>query len=330
VSGDFAFATLAPSVALFADDFNSGSLDLNKWQEGKNSGNKTAVASSALDLKSQNSESGWVITNNAYSARNTTVTVKVTGPNDDGDLGISPSYNLSSKYGIYDQANWYRFYTYRNGHAGSYRLYVESSKNGVNNGFDVTGNLAINGSVYLRLRFDNSDIHFEASLDGVNWTDTYHETFGLPGYTLDSPFYYELAAYRTSSNGTLTVDDFSITGSSGNGLAAKPASLEAANLEIPTGFALQNYPNPFNAATRVQFLLPQNAEVQLSVFDALGREVHELIAGSRPAGKYEVAWNGRDRNGDEMSTGFYLLRLRYRAEGSSAWSQVVRRVMMVK
>jgi lysophospholipase L1-like esterase len=330
VSGDFVFTTSAPSAALFADEFNSGALDLNKWQKGKNSGNKTAVANSALDLKSQNSESGWVITKNAYSARNTTVTIKVIKSNDDGDLGISPTYNLSSQYGVYDQANWYRFYTYRNGHAGSYRLYVEWNKNGVSNGFDVTGNLVINSLVYLRLRFDNSNIHFEASLDGTNWTDTYHETFGLPGYTLDSPFYYELAAYKTGTNGILTMDDFSITGSSASGLAAKPASLDAASLSVPTDFALQNYPNPFNAATRIRFTLPQNAEIQLSVFDALGREVHELIAGSRPAGNYEVAWNGRDHNGDEMSTGFYLLRLRYRLEGSGAWSQVVRRVMMVK
>ena len=212
VSGDFTFTTAPPSDVIFSDAFNASSLDGNKWRKGSNAGNKTALANNALDLKSQGSESGWIVTRNAHSGRNTTVTVKAAKPNDDGNLGLSPTYNPASKHGLYDQPNWYRFYTYRNGHSGPYRLYVKWHKNGVGNGFDVTGNLAITpqSGVYLRLRFDNNKIYFEASLDGVKWTDTYNETFGLPGYTLDAPFYYELSGYNTGTNGVFTVDDFSI------------------------------------------------------------------------------------------------------------------------
>jgi len=205
--------SLTTAAELFADDFNSGILDPGKWRLGANAGNRAGVANNALELRAQGSESGWVITRNAYIARNSTITVKVQQPNNDGDLGISPTYNLSSTFGIYNEANWYRFYAYRTGASGSYRLYVESRKNGVRSGFDVTGSLVINGAVYLRLRLDDARIHFEASLNGATWINTYNETFALPGYTPDNAFYFELAGYRSETNGVLVVDDFSITSS---------------------------------------------------------------------------------------------------------------------
>jgi lysophospholipase L1-like esterase len=329
-SGDYTFTTPPPSSTLFADDFNAGSLDANKWQKGTIASNQASVVNNALELRSSGAVSGWVVTRNAFAARNTTVAVKVVRPNDDGSLGVSPTYNLASQYGIYDQTNWYRFYTYRNGHTGAYRLYVQWKKNGVENGFDVTGSLVINGAVYLRLRFDDSNIHFEASLDGMAWADAYNEAFDLPGYTLDTPFYYELAGYNTTSNGVLTVDDFAISSGAVSNFTVRQSAPESATLLLPTAFALQNYPNPFNAATRIRFGLPREAEIHLAVFDLLGREVQELLAASKPLGTYEVIWDGKNREGVTLSTGTYLIRLRYRLAGSGAWSQVVRRVMMVK
>jgi len=292
------------------------------------------VADSALALRSTGRESGWVVTKNAYAARHTRVKVKVVKPNDDGALGMSPTYDLSSKSGINGQKNWYRFYVYRSSHAGPYRLYVEWSKNGVADGRDATGELAINGVVYLRLRFDDANIHFEASLDGIAWTDAHAEAFALPGYTLDSKFYYELSAYNTPANGALTVDDFAITSPQSN-TASKPGSENLAATPRPTAFALHNYPNPllasaFNAAMQINFALPQEAEIQLAVFDLIGREVRELVAGTLAAGNHQAVWNGKNREGMALSSGVYFLRLQYRTGQTGAWSQLVQRVMIVK
>jgi flagellar hook assembly protein FlgD len=93
---------------------------------------------------------------------------------------------------------------------------------------------------------------------------------------------------------------------------------------------LHNYPNPFNAATRIHLALPEEAEVQLSIFDLSGREVKELLSGSRSAGHHEVIWDGRNRNGMLLRTGYYVVRWRYRIDKTGAWSQQVRRVLMVK
>ncbi len=292
------------------------------------------MINNALMLRSHGRESAWVITRDAYPAHHTTVTIKVQQPNEDGDIGMSPTYDLASAYGIYDQPNWYRFYVYRYVRSRPYRLYVEWRKNGAGSGLDVTSalglqGLAISGMVYLRLRFDESNIHFEASFDGENWIDTYTEAFALPGYSLDSAFHYELAAYHTASFGVLTVDDFSIISRDGGQFVAPVEATRTAD-SMPATFVEQNYPNPFNAATRVSVSLPQSAEIRLALFDLTGREVKTLLSQSFSSGQYEIIWDGRNRDGNELRSGIYLLRLRYRPAESSAWSQIVRRVLLVK
>jgi len=332
MSGDFTFKT--PGW-IFTDNFNATALNLSNWHVGANARNQSAVVDSALVLRSQavisgGNESGWIVTRQAYPARYSRVRIKVIQPNSDGALGMTPSYNPASKFGITDQPNWYRFYNFRSGNTGPYRLIVQAKKNGVEEERDVTGALVITpqSGIFMRLRFDKTHIHFEASLDGVKWIDAYAEPFALPGYTLDSLFHYELAAYSTPATGVWTIDDFGILTEPFGAAKAELEELTAAPL--PEKFALNNYPNPFNAATRIQLALPREAEVELAIFDLTGREVQKLLAGSRPAGNHEIIWNGRDQRGLELGTGIYLARLRYRTAANDAWSQMVHRVMMVK
>jgi hypothetical protein len=63
----------------------------------------------------------------------------------------------------------------------------------------------------------------------------------------------------------------------------------------------QNYPNPFNPSTVIGYRLPVNSDVTLKVFDLLGREVATLVDEFKPAGKYEVEFNGKD-----LSSGIYF------------------------
>ncbi len=332
-SGDFTFTTL--TAALLADDFNSGSLDAAKWQRGTNAGNQAAVTNGQLELRSAGGESGWVITKSAFRPRNTSVTVKVTQPNDDGALGMSPTYNLAATTGIYNQATWYRFYVYRDQASGPYLLYVQWKKNGVVDGVDVTGGLVISGPVHLRLRCDDAQIHFEASLDGVTWIDTYREPFGLTGYTLDSTFYYELAAYRTSTKGVLRVDDFSITsggaaaGMIAAGSFAKPRQVSLSSA-LPAGFAVsQNYPNPFNIDTRVNLELPEDGRLQAIIYDVQGREVLRLHDEHFAAGYHVIRWQGATTAGGTVSSGIYLMRVIF--DGQSGRREVItRRLTLLK
>lgn len=73
----------------------------------------------------------------------------------------------------------------------------------------------------------------------------------------------------------------------------------------PNAFALgDNYPNPFNPTTKINYELPENANVSLKVFDITGKEVASLVNGNQNAGKYTVAWNA-----SQYSSGIYFYKI---------------------
>ncbi|MEN8192799.1 MAG: T9SS type A sorting domain-containing protein [Bacteroidota bacterium] len=75
--------------------------------------------------------------------------------------------------------------------------------------------------------------------------------------------------------------------------------------ELPSKYELMaNYPNPFNPATNIQFALPANANVKLTVVNTLGQVVAELVNGEMNVGVHESTWNAAN-----MSSGIYFYRL---------------------
>ena len=68
----------------------------------------------------------------------------------------------------------------------------------------------------------------------------------------------------------------------------------------------QNYPNPFNPNTVIEFSLPENVNnVRLSIYNALGEKVAELVNTVLVAGKYSYQWNAQN-----VATGIYIYELR--------------------
>jgi hypothetical protein len=75
--------------------------------------------------------------------------------------------------------------------------------------------------------------------------------------------------------------------------------------QVPSKFTLsQNYPNPFNPSTTIRYELPKSAEVKLSVYDVLGREVSVLVNERKDPGVHEFKFDGLN-----LASGVYLYRL---------------------
>ena len=86
-----------------------------------------------------------------------------------------------------------------------------------------------------------------------------------------------------------------------------PVTIERA---LPTKYDLiQNYPNPFNPETVIEFQLPEESYVTLTVFNVLGQEIRKLVDGRKSGGFYKVIWDGRSDVGRDVSTGVYFFRL---------------------
>lgn len=74
---------------------------------------------------------------------------------------------------------------------------------------------------------------------------------------------------------------------------------------LPTAYALeQNFPNPFNPATRINFSIPNEGFVTLNVYNSIGQQVATLVNESKPAGTYQV-----DFDGAKLSSGIYFYKI---------------------
>lgn len=77
-------------------------------------------------------------------------------------------------------------------------------------------------------------------------------------------------------------------------------------ITIPNFYALgQNYPNPFNPSTKIQYAIPRAGDVQLVVYDILGRQVATLVNEFKTAGIYTV-----DFNASSLASGIYFYRIK--------------------
>jgi hypothetical protein len=80
----------------------------------------------------------------------------------------------------------------------------------------------------------------------------------------------------------------------------------------------QNYPNPFNLSTVIEFTLPKKGQVNLSVYDILGRKVVDIYDRVLEAGTH------KHRLAMDAPSGVYLYRLK------TENTQITRKMALVK
>lgn len=77
------------------------------------------------------------------------------------------------------------------------------------------------------------------------------------------------------------------------------------DVAVPSVFTLeQNYPNPFNPATTIKYSVPKESFVNLSIYNALGERVAQLVNETNKAGFYEVNFRAT-----QFASGVYFYRL---------------------
>jgi hypothetical protein len=104
------------------------------------------------------------------------------------------------------------------------------------------------------------------------------------------------------------------------------ANIDAVEVvELPETFALQgNYPNPFNPTTTVQFDLPETADVEIRVFDMVGRQVMALPSQTIQAGTKRSV----QLNASQLASGSYFYRVIAKMESKTLVESG--RMMLVK
>lgn len=111
-------------------------------------------------------------------------------------------------------------------------------------------------------------------------------------------------AVATHGNGvfTTTVDDFKSI--------QPPQENEIFSL-------LPAYPNPFNESTRIQYSIPHDGIVRVSIYTRKGELVRNLMWAPQFSGENSLVWNGKNASGSILSNGIYLYTVLYDGETKS-------------
>ncbi|MBC8043559.1 MAG: T9SS type A sorting domain-containing protein [Rhizobacter sp.] len=122
---------------------------------------------------------------------------------------------------------------------------------------------------------------------------------------------------------TYTLGSVDYSGLTHSYAASVTVKVEQQNTALPATLPVfrlsQNYPNPFNPATYIRFSLDRSGEAQLKVYDALGREVRQVINQILEAGEHEVRFDAKT-----LTSGTYFYRL------TSGGFRQTRRLTIVK
>jgi photosystem II stability/assembly factor-like uncharacterized protein len=136
---------------------------------------------------------------------------------------------------------------------------------------------------------------------GINWIS---KPVAENGILYDLTFINSYTGYAVGENGLILK------------YIPQPTNIKDDNNGFPPDefFLSQNYPNPFNPTTKIKFIIPSGTHdrmfVQLKVYDTLGNEVVVLVNEEKPAGTYEVEFNGHSGEVRNLPSGVYFYQLR--------------------
>ena len=81
---------------------------------------------------------------------------------------------------------------------------------------------------------------------------------------------------------------------------------------LPLEYSISNaYPNPFNPVTNIDITVPESGLMQFAIYDILGRQVFEHKQTFANPGHYRFTWSGKNNYGSSLSSGVYLLTVRF-------------------
>ncbi len=74
---------------------------------------------------------------------------------------------------------------------------------------------------------------------------------------------------------------------------------------VPYSISINNFPNPFNSSTVIQYIIPEESNISLDLYNSIGEKIKNLSDGFKRAGEYEVYLNA-----NSLASGVYFIVLR--------------------
>ena len=174
---------------------------------------------------------------------------------------------------------------------------------------------AVSTQLYLEYNPSNYDIN----LDGLNFND----------YSLinavdkeNGILHLEMSNLNPSSANDQVVFDFGNLTFISEDLRVYYSFYDSDNQIVSQGYEFlstapdsyrlaQSYPNPFNLpGTTIEFDLPSAQNISMVIVDVRGRVIRSLIDGEERFGFQSIMWDGKNDDGDVVSSGVYFYQIR--------------------
>ena len=169
----------------------------------------------------------------------------------------------------------------------------------------------VSGMTYLHIDYwtDNSTALNFFVISQTPTVDSDYHTFALvseqwvsvdiPLTTFPNVDLTDVFQFKVEGNGTIYWDNFYFY--------SNPVGVDNRSETLPQGFALeQNFPNPFNPSTTIRYELPEEAMVNVTIYDMMGRQVSRLVSSRQTAGYKSLQWNATNNSGQPISAGLYI------------------------
>jgi hypothetical protein len=202
--GSSAKADMSVDTFPLTDNFGDASIDQDKWRRGDHA-TEASVEEDGV-LKVQNSTattSGYVRTRHQYTAKYSTLEVKVNQHGNDGGFKLCPTDPAGHQWDIYSENDWY-----------NHQLTTGPALS-PNKRADGVGPTQIGGDsptltvpYWVRMRIDDSTIYFDYK-DNLSdaWINISSETWSL-STAITSTYYAYMTGYNTQTTGVPHYDDF--------------------------------------------------------------------------------------------------------------------------
>ncbi|MEG8990047.1 YCF48-related protein [Ignavibacteria bacterium 4148-Me] len=146
--------------------------------------------------------------------------------------------------------------------------------------------------------FSNIFMQKKQVLYTTNAGKTWSEEFSLPDGFIVGMNYINGNLWVVGNNGLIMKKKSVIT------------SINTKKPEISGEFKLnQNYPNPFNSRTAISYELANESDVELKIYDMMGRSIKTIRYCSQPVGAHTILWDGTNDIGHLVSSGVYIYNL---------------------
>lgn len=83
----------------------------------------------------------------------------------------------------------------------------------------------------------------------------------------------------------------------------------SADATAPLSLEVSNYPNPFNPSTTIRYTVPNDGNVNISVYNIKGQLVVNLVNEHKIQGSHSAIWDGEDNHGKQVSSGIYYVKV---------------------